>query len=85
MLSEAFGESFIDAVRGIAPAIVGRTEGKEDWRHEPVRRPWPSAPPGQRKQAGDLVVGQLVDELMQFVASGLHRSSAGPHGRAERE
>lgn len=40
--------------------------------------------PGQRKQARDPVVGQLVDELMQFIASGLHRSSVGPHGRAER-
>ena len=32
VLSEAFGESFIDTVRGIAPTIVGRTEGKEGWR-----------------------------------------------------
>jgi len=32
VLSEAFGESFINAVRGIAPAIVGRTESKEGWR-----------------------------------------------------
>lgn len=41
-------------------------------------------PPGQRKQAGDLVVGQLVDELMQFIASGPDRSGVGPHRRAER-
>lgn len=32
LLSEAFGESFINTVRGIAPAIVGRPEGKEGWR-----------------------------------------------------
>lgn len=42
VLSEAFGESFIDAVRGIAPAIVGRPEGREA-AMSPVRRPWLSA------------------------------------------
>jgi len=82
MLSEAFGESFIDAVRGIAPAIVGRTEGKEGWR------PWAGSStvalssPGQREQwrPRGQTFGRWADAVRR---AGVHRSNVGPHAQAE--